>query len=276
MKIKNERWMIPILFVMISVTLNSCQKVISVDLNNANPHIVIEGVVSDQPGPYTVKISMTGDYFTPSLYFPPVTGAQVVITDDKGQRDSLKETAPGTYLSTSLVGIEGRTYAMSVMNQGTTYNASSYMPTKVLIDSLYAVARTGSSSEPGFYIYITFKDPTEIGNYYRLNLTTSAPIPEDSIDGRRYRLYTDKLTNGNEMSERIRTTGNVHSGDTITVELISLDYASYEYFYTLNDVLISDRSPTSLSPANPNTNLSNGSLGYFSAFAMDTKKIVLK
>ena len=275
MKLKNERWMIPILFVMISVTLNSCEKVISVDLNNANPHIVIEGVVSDQPGPYSVKISMTGDYFTPSLYFPPVTGAQVVITDDKGQRDTLKETTQGTYLSTSLMGIEGRTYAMSVVNEGTTYNASSYMPTKVLIDSLYAVVRTASLSEPGFYIYITFKDPPEIGNYYRINLSSSAPIPEDSIDGLRYRLFTDKFTNGNEMTERIRTTANVHSGDTITVELISLDYAAYEYFYTLNDVLISDRSPTALSPANPNTNLSNGSLGYFAAFAIDTKQIIL-
>ena len=96
-KIKNEIW-IPMLFALISVAFNSCQKVISVDLNNANPHIVIEGVVTDKPGPYTVSLSMTGNYFTPSLYFPPVTGAKIVIQDDKGQRDSLKETAPGTYL----------------------------------------------------------------------------------------------------------------------------------------------------------------------------------
>ncbi len=274
MKIKNEIW-IPMLFTLISVALNSCQKVISVDLNNANPHIVIEGVVTDKPGPYTVSISMTGDYFTPSLYFPPVTGAKIVIQDDKGQRDSLKETAPGTYLSTNLMGIEGRTYFLSVLSNGTTYNASSYMPPKALIDSLYVVIRNGTETGTRFDIYVMFKDPPELGNYYRLNITTSAPIPQDSIDGRRYRLYSDKYTNGNEMLERIRTTSNVHSGDTLTVDLISLDYAAYEYFYTMNDVLISDRSPTSLSPANPNTNLSNGSLGYFAAYAFDTKQIIL-
>jgi hypothetical protein len=142
-----------------------------------------------------------------------------------------------------------------------------------MIDSLSVVIRNGTGTR--YDIYVMFKDPPEPGNYYRLNVTSSAPIPTDSIDGRRYRLYTDKFTNGNEMSERIRTTINVQHGDTLTVELISLDYAAYEYFYTLNDILISDRSPTSLSPANPNTNLSNGSLGYFAAYALDTKKIVI-
>ena len=149
------------------------------------------------------------------------------------------------------------------------------MPVKVLIDSVYLVARKGSFSEPGYDIYVMFKDPPEPGNYYRLNAKSSALIPADSIDGRRYRLYTDKLTNGNEMTERIRTGGKVQSGDTITLDLLSIDKATYDYFNTLRDILSSDRSPTSLSPANPNTNMTNGSLGYFAAFAMDTKKIVI-
>jgi hypothetical protein len=258
-----------------SIALNSCQEVVSIDLNKADPHIVIEGVISDQPGPYTVKVSMTGNYFEPSLYFPPVTDAQIVVTDDRGQRDTLKEADQGTYLSTHLLGIEGRTYSMSVVTGGKTYSASSTMPAKVLIDSIYAVARTGFRSEPGFDIYVMFKDSPEPGNYYRLNAKSSTLIPADSIDGRRFRLYTDKLTNGNEMTERIRAGGKVQSGDTITLELLSIDKAAYDYFSTLRNILSSDRSPTSLSPANPNTNLTNGSLGYFAAFAMDTKKIII-
>jgi hypothetical protein len=258
-----------------SIALNSCQEVVSIDLNKADPHIVIEGIISDQPGPYTVKVSMTGNYFEPSLYFPPVTDAQIVVTDDRGQRDTLKEADQGTYLSTHLLGIEGRTYSMSVVTGGKTYNASSTMPAKVLIDSIYAVARTGFRSEPGFDIYVMFKDSPEPGNYYRLNAKSSTLIPADSIDGRRFRLYTDKLTNGNEMTERIRAGGKVQRGDTITLELLSIDKAAYDYFSTLRNILSSDRSPTSLSPANPNTNLTNGSLGYFAAFAMDTKKIII-
>ena len=275
MKTDNRILMLPITFILMSIALNSCQEVVSIDLNKADPHLVIEGIISDQPGPYTVKVSMTGNYFEPSLYFPPVTDAQIVVTDDRGQRDTLKEADQGTYLSTHLLGIEGRTYSMSVVTGGKTYGASSTMPTKVLIDSIYAVARSGFRSEPGFDIYVMFKDPPEPGNYYRLNAKSSTLIPADSIDGRRFRLYTDKLTNGNEMTERIRAGGKVQSGDTITLELLSIDKAAYDYFSTLRDILSSDRSPTSLSPANPNTNLTNGSLGYFAAFAMDTKKIII-
>jgi hypothetical protein len=120
-------------------------------------------------------------------------------------------------------------------------------------------------------------DPPEPGNYYRVNVRLSNPlVPADSIDGRRYRLYSDKLTNGNIAVYRVRARHTVVAGDTITVDLLSLDKSTYEYYRTLNDILTSDRSPTSLSPANPNSNLSTGSLGYFAAYAIDTKKIVLQ
>ncbi len=256
--------------------LSACEKVVSIDLNQASPHLVIDGIVTDQQGPYSVKLSLSGNYFEPSLYFPPVSNALVILTDDQGQRDTLKEAESGTYLSTRLQGIAGRTYSLSVISDGKEYDGSSSMPPKVFIDSLYAIPRTGFGGESGYDIYVMFRDPPELGNYYRINARSSAPIPADSIDGRRYRLFTDKLTNGNEMAERIRAGRNVNPGDTITVELLSIDKAAYDYYSTLQDILSSDRSATSLSPANPITNLSNGPLGYFAAFTVDTKRIVLK
>lgn len=256
--------------------LSACQKVVSIDLNKASPHLVIDGVVTDQPGPYSVTLSLTGNYFEPSLYFPPVSNALVVLTDDQGQRDTLKEATSGTYLSTRLQGVAGRTYSLSVISDGKEYDGSSSMPQKVFIDSLYAIPRTGFGGESGYDIYVMFRDPPALGNCYRVNARSSSLIPSDSIDGLRYRLFSDKLTNGNEMAERIRAGRNVNPGDTITVELLSIDKAAYDYYSTLRDILSSDRSATSLSPANPITNLSNGPLGYFAAFTVDAKSIVLK
>jgi len=252
-----------------------CQQVVTIDLNQANPHMVIEGNITDQRGPYTVILSKTGDYFISALSFAAVPGAQVVVTDDLGQSDTLKETVSGTYQSTRLQGLPGRTYQMNVVAGGAAYSASSSMPQKVYIDSLYTLARPAGRGEPGFDIYVNFKDPPQPGNYYRINATSSAPISADSIDGRRYRLYTDKLTNGNEMQERIRAGRNVSPGDTITVELLCIDKASYDFFNTLSDILQSDQAATSLAPANPNSNISNGSLGYFAAYTVDTRKIVI-
>lgn len=257
--------------------LASCQKVITVDLNKANPRLVVEGIVSNQDRPWSVTLSKTGNYFEPSLDFPPVTGALVTISDDAGRRDTLREAAAGTYLGpVSMKGIAGRTYTLSVSSDGSEYRAVSSMPEKVTIDSVYAIETHSPRGEAGYDVYVMFKDPPGTGNYYRLNVRSSSLIPADSIDGRRYRLYSDKLTNGNEMTERVRTRGSIHAGDIITVELLSIDRAAYDYFSTLRDVLSSERSPTSLSPANPNTNLSGGALGYFAAWSADTRSITLR
>ena len=72
--------------------LFSCTKVVNINLNSANPNIVIEGIVGDAPGPYQVNITQTVNFSDPNV-FPPVTGATVKITDSTtGITDSLKET----------------------------------------------------------------------------------------------------------------------------------------------------------------------------------------
>ncbi len=254
----------------------SCQKVISVDLNNANPQVVAEAIVTDGPGPYTVTLTKSGDYFSPSLYFPPVSHAYVTIADNSGLTDTLKETAPGIYHTSLLRGSQGSTYSLRVVAEGREFDAISTMPSRVTIDTLAAIHARESDGDQVYNLYVFFRDPPEPGNYYRLNLRVSVPISSDSIDGRRYHLYNDKLTNGNEAVVRIRMRNYFSAGDTVWVDLLSIDKASYDYFNTLNNILTSDRSPTSLAPANPTTNLSNGALGYFTAYSVDSRMIILQ
>lgn len=256
----------------------NCQKVVSIDLNTANPKLVIDANITDQAGPYNIILSRSGNYFEPSLTFPPVSNALVIVSDDLGRIDTLKESpTAGIYKSSTLVGQPGRTYFLNVTSNKNSYSAVSSMPAKVKIDSLYYIKRLNSrNGEPGYDIYIMFKDPPELGNYYRLNVHAGYLVPSDSVDGRRYRLYSDKLTNGDEMEERVRTGRLVITGDTITVDLLTIDKSAYDYFNTLRNILTSDGAATSLAPANPNTNLSNGALGYFAAYTMDRKTIILQ
>jgi hypothetical protein len=264
-----------LLFLSIGIGVNSCEKVISVDLHQTNPQIVIRGIVTDQPGPDSVVISETGNYFEPSLTFPPVSGAAVVITDDTGIADTLKEAAAGTYKSGMIQGVSGRIYTLTVTTAGKEYQGISSMSEKVSIDSIYTTPLLERDGDRGYSIHVMFRDPPRPGNYYRLQIHTNLE-PVDSLTGQRFLLYSDKITNGNEADFQIRAgRNNIKSGDLLTVELFSIDKAAYDYFSTLNDVLATDRSPTSLSPANPNTNLSNGSLGYFAAYTIDTKSIIL-
>src|SRR5674476_137881 len=98
-----------LLLLLIMFVFPGCQKVINVDLNEATPRIVIEGVINDRRGPYTVTISKSGSFFNQPL-LPPVSGALTIITDSSGTIDTLKEVNHGVYLTSKTRGIPGRTY----------------------------------------------------------------------------------------------------------------------------------------------------------------------
>lgn len=257
--------------------LSSCQKVVSVDLNQTNPQIVIEGLVNDQGGIDSVTVNMTGDYFTPLLKFPPVIGAAVIISDNAGEINTLNEVQGGIYYSSNPKGISGMTYSLKVIANGKEYDAVSSMPQKVNIDSFYAVKTTNPfGGESGYDFYVTFKDPPQQGNYYRIVPHDNA-IPLDSLNGEGggIHIYDDEFINGNEVSYQFRIGGHVNVGDTVSVDLLCIDKNVYEYLRTLRTTIETDRSPTSLAPANPNTNLTNGSLGYFSAYTIDSRAIII-
>ncbi|MGD0755807.1 MAG: DUF4249 domain-containing protein [Bacteroidales bacterium] len=262
-------------FLLASVTiaaLSGCEKVINIDLNEAAPHIVIEGLVTDGPGPYAITISKSGSYFNQPV-LPPVSGAIVIITDNTGIIDSVKESTPGIYLTSITLGIPGLTYTLKVISEGQEYDGTSTIHSHVKIDSLTLVKNTSSGFGPdedtqkrsNIEIHCFFKDPPE-KNFYRIRA-----IKNDSINTQNYRLYDDQYTNGEEIELRV---ANASAGDTFKIELMSLDQATYGYYRTLSDLLHTNPIFGS-TPANPNTNLSNGALGYFGACAVSFNTIIV-
>jgi hypothetical protein len=202
-----------------------------------------------------------------------VSGAQVIITDSFGTLDSLKEIFPGVYLTSRTRGIPGITYTLKVVSENQEYDGTSTMLSHVDIDSLQLVKSTsqrldlgGDNKNPTHVeIHCFFKDPVE-KNFYRLKV-----FKNDSINTQNYRLYDDQYTNGEESELRV---AYATVGDTFRVELLSLDQSTYEYYRTLSDLLFTNPIFGS-TPANPNSNLSNGALGYFGACAISTRMIII-
>ena len=67
-KISNIKHLV---FLPVFAMLAACTKEIDIDLNSSNPQTVIEGNISDEPGPYIVKISKTVNY-SESNNYPPI------------------------------------------------------------------------------------------------------------------------------------------------------------------------------------------------------------
>jgi hypothetical protein len=254
------------------VSFSGCQKVIDVDLNDAAPKIVIEGLINDRRGPYSVSLSLSGSYFNQPV-LQSVSGARVSISDDFGITDSLREAAPGVYITSKTRGLPGRTYTLKVISDNIEYTGTSTMLNHVSIDSLTLVKSdfqrfdlgTNDKNKIHYEIHCFFRDPPE-KNYYRIRV-----LKNDSINTQSYRLYDDQYTNGLVTELRV---SSAEAGNTYRIELLSLDKATYGYYRTLSDLLYTNPFFGS-TPANPNSNLSNGALGYFGAAAVSSKTVTI-
>ena len=254
-------------------TFTSCEEVIDVDLNSAESKLVIEGAITDQPGPYTVKISKTTDYYIPADY-PKISGAVITISDNSGFIEHLTETEPGVYQTDSLVGIPGRTYSLKVVLEGKNYTAQSTMPLPLEIDSLtYEEDAHNFGDDKLYNVLCNFQDASGYRNFARLKVYQNNDIVNNIF------LFNDRLLDGNYIRNRIRY--QFDPNDKVMVELWSIEEATYTYYSTMKNAIAADaESPFNSSiPANPVSNISglssDGVLGYFGAFTVRTDSVII-
>jgi hypothetical protein len=265
MKMKN------IFYVLILIILLSgCEKVIDVDLNESDPAIVIEGNLNYNPYLNEIKISMTSSYFD-TLSSEKVSGANVSVSSDFGGEYIFNEIENGVYSSSDIRLKLGETYHLLIEANGEKYEASSKLNKPVDIDSVKFYYQDGFSFiESGYYINIYLFDPPGISNYYRVKVTKNGVL-QNTIDD--FFIFDDRYIDGNNLEINLFNS-SFKLNDTVSIQLISLDKGAYEYFETFLEVV--NNNPGSAAPANPNSNISNGALGYFSALSSDTKSFVIK
>ena len=149
----------------ILIILSSCDKIITLPLQNNESKIIIEANITDQPGPYFVRLSRTININEPNIY-PVINNAIVTINDNTGSKDSLVFTNGGIYKTKFLQGIYGRTYFLEVIIDGKKYTAQSTMPYKVNLDNL-RINIFPINGKNQFSIIPVYTDPIELGNSYR-------------------------------------------------------------------------------------------------------------
>ncbi|UII29600.1 DUF4249 domain-containing protein [Fulvivirga ulvae] len=240
--------------------LSSCEKEISIDLNSSDSQVVIDGSITDTPGPYYVRITRSVN-FNDANDYPPITDAMVIISDDQGTTDTLTEASAGVYQTSKIVGTPGNTYFLSIAALQKNYFATSTMPLKVNLDSLKFEPLSTPGGEDFYSVLPIFKDPATSGNNYRFLLTINGEA-EDS-----YLVDNDIIGNGLVNKRPIFSPdAEIESGDTVKVEMRCIDLAAYTYFYTLSQ--ITDGGPGGgTTPSNPPNNITgDDALGVFSAY----------
>ena len=105
---------------------SACIDTLRIEVPEGVRRLVVDGGITNGPGPYEVKLFYTNPLSISRLTpFEMVSNAQVFIVDDQNQYFALNETKPGVYLSdaSELTGEVGRSYFVSVITDEKEYRS---------------------------------------------------------------------------------------------------------------------------------------------------------
>ena len=267
------------IIIVFSILLISCEEGIILDVNQVEPKVVIEGLITNRPGQQYIKIGSTADFYSSGLN-PVVSSAVVSVSDNLGNTYAFSESTekPGFYLpNVSFTGEVGRTYNLDIDIDGKKYTASEELLNVATIDSL-----TYGKDED------EFSDPEDAGRYYNVFVYTKEPQDEDNFYLFKFYRNEEWL---NDNGEDITVTDDVaigeaieglelpeyHSvGDSVSMEMYSLTQTEFIYWSDVANLIFSDGGVFSPLPANPRTNISGGALGVFQVSAVSSSYVVIK
>lgn len=113
---------ITIVFFTILLFTYGCEEEINLDSKQYEELLVVEGAITNEPGPYTIKLSLSSKLESPK--YKPYSGCTVTIYEKSGPSEILEEVEPGVY-KTSENGIKGKAgnyYSLDIQTpDGKTY-----------------------------------------------------------------------------------------------------------------------------------------------------------
>lgn len=259
-----------ILLLGLVIGLSACEKVIEIDLNTANPNIVVESELYRGVGEFEVKLSYTSSFFKEEEQ-AVVDNAVVSLQEEGGETVSAAYQGEGIYKIDSYEAKEDMTYTLSIDLDGVNYSSTASMPDFVSLDSLTQEEITGPFGEgDGKVVFMHWKDDPDAVNYYRVIYSLNDTLRRSRED---VFIFDDSFTNGNETMIPLFVRG-FDPQDTVDIQFLSIDPKAYDYLLTLNTII--GNGQPSAAPANPNSNFTNGALGYFAIYNGDVERIIIE
>jgi hypothetical protein len=289
--------------------LNSCITPFIPEITGNKELLIVEGLITDQPGVDTIKLSRSlplGVAVVPT----PVKGYYVTITDDIGNTFHLKETEEGTYVTDSATfrGIVGRIYTLHISsNSGiNNLNYESYpveMKPVPPIDSIYyekvKVSNIGPwiQNSEACQIFLDTHDPSNKCKYFRWEYTDTwefiipYPVPNntcwassvsDKINIRNTTSLTESKITKYPLSFVSNNSDRLSVKYSILVNQYSLNEDEYLYWDKLQRITQEVGSLYDIIPSSVPSNVycinnpGEQVLGYFSVSATTSKRFFIK
>lgn len=236
--------------------LSACISIYEPEIRELIPRVVIDGTITDLPGPYEVRIYSTASSsnvrFFPNV-FPEVD--EVSISDDEGNVAILQPTGNGFFKTNpdDIQGVPGRTYTLYVrLADGTEITSvPETLPNVPEIEDLtveYEQLPVGSAFRGHFRVYINFQDTPIIGDNYRWKWThfkrkeycniamrtvqrCCVPCWDMEVCSRCINIASDRFFNGQRIQQHLLNVPyNSQEPYYLLVELQSISAAAYNFW----------------------------------------------
>lgn len=157
--------------------LGSCVDSFDAGLNTNIKKLVVDGEITNKPGPYRVTLQQSSPFGSKD-FSPPPFNAIVIISDNLGNTETLTDLGFGVFETKATQGVIGRTYTLEVrIGDKKIYKSTPQIIKKPIpIDKIYTEYmpfKEGSNVYIGgeFHVFLDAIDPSTNGDYYRWNYT---------------------------------------------------------------------------------------------------------
>jgi Domain of unknown function (DUF4249) len=164
-------------FVLIFCYSISCIEPVDIVKDLESGNLVVDGLITDEPGPYTITLTKSRPITKALENLAYVEGALVLMEDDAGNLDTLKEEQPGRYRTdpNGIRGVLGRKYRVQIKTKERHLYQSAYeeiLPVGTIDSAYFRLKRRtvfndtgGEEAQYNFDLFADATFPSAVGSF---------------------------------------------------------------------------------------------------------------
>jgi hypothetical protein len=262
-------------FLVPALIITACTEPMDLELDSTFTRLVVEGAITTDTTVHRIQLSTTTDFYH-NGQAPAVSGASVKISDgttimelaENPYGSGIYETEDGVY------GEIGKTYTLMIeledeIGGHTAYNASCLLPPTTVPDSIQIVYQPAWGD--GFWEIRLFAQDPPTQDYYKFHTYVNNVLVTDSLQ--EILVVDDRFFNGNYTNGvavgylNAQTEDNViRAGDIVTLMMANITEEYAQFILTARMESGFNTPLFSGPPANVQSNISNGAIGFFAAY----------
>ena len=270
-----------------SLAFVACEKIVEIDLPSESPRLVIEGQITNERAPWQVKLTLSQPYFD-QAQADIISQAVVRIIGTDGSDVLLSHVDSGSFVSADTQQcVTGESYTLNVEYNGEEYQATEQMKNAFPLDTIasFLLPDNNGFIPSGYYVFIQGKENPESGDYYLFKAYRGDTLKTRELDNDEFGSvsYLNENIDADRILQELALGKTprpfpflVEPGDSILVEQFAITQQYYQFIIDLEAQRSRSGTPFDPPPANPNNNLSNGALGYFSVAHKEVGRMVVQ